>query len=332
MKAKDYIDYLISLKETIQLEFKASLRMTDQDTESKDLTKKIVKTITAFANTRGGKILVGYHERRNEVLGIQRDKFLTEQNGSIVDTDRWQQHLNNFLDTHCTYKSITNLMEVEFVDYDEGITCAIIKVERVPSPKLLIAYTEQINGVDEWYSRKSIGNFQLRNDLDKRQHLDSREGNMPRGWSINPSMLFLNDQILDGNWKGDLVADLVELNNLPDEKGLYVFHTETKAKKDKLFGSLKTILYVGKSADSIKDRAKFHLSPQENNKNYIKFRNCINSYGSKLKVSYLELPHLSDLNIRFLESQIIDYFSPPLNNKRESQVVERSISTKLGVN
>ena len=121
MKAKDYIDYLISLKETIQLEFKASLRMTDQDTESKDLTKKIVKTITAFANTRGGKILVGYHERRNEVLGIQRDKFLTEQNGSIVDTDRWQQHLNNFLDTHCTYKSITNLMEVEFVDYDEGI-------------------------------------------------------------------------------------------------------------------------------------------------------------------------------------------------------------------
>ena len=55
MDDKAYLEYLVELDESDSLEFKASLRTNDVGSHSNDLTKVVVKAITSFANTRGGK-------------------------------------------------------------------------------------------------------------------------------------------------------------------------------------------------------------------------------------------------------------------------------------
>lgn len=326
MDDKAYLEYLVGLDETDSLEFKASLRTNDEGNHSNDLTKVVVKAITSFANTRGGKILIGFHEKKGHqnrsdgFLGIQRDGWL-ETNDIRPDIDKWTRHLETFVEKHCSYKGIFNLVNIEFLDYAENITCALINVEKTKSRRL-VGYLDN-NGIEEHYARKSKGNYRLKNETEKDEQIESREGNMPRGWSINSSMLYLDKTILEGNWQGNQVVDINELNNWPDEKGLYIFYASTKGKEEKLFGSFRTVLYVGKSVDSVRRRARSHLKPHE--KNYKFFRSCINSYRSKFMATYLLLPELSDKKIRFLESQIIDYFSPPLNNKRESELEERTL-------
>ena len=61
---KEYLEYLVRMGESRTLEFKAS-RVNDGGKTDSDITKKIIQTITSFAND-GGKLLIGYHERNQE--------------------------------------------------------------------------------------------------------------------------------------------------------------------------------------------------------------------------------------------------------------------------
>ena len=54
------------------MEFKASaIYSFDKEQHDKTLFYPIIKSICALANSEGGKIVVGYHERQEKFVGIE---------------------------------------------------------------------------------------------------------------------------------------------------------------------------------------------------------------------------------------------------------------------
>jgi len=75
-QSKDPIKELISLGETFNTEFKSSLRYDYQQKKpNKDLELEIAKSIVAFLNSEGGKLLIGVKDN-GEILGLTND-YLT---------------------------------------------------------------------------------------------------------------------------------------------------------------------------------------------------------------------------------------------------------------
>ena len=315
---KEYLEYLIKRDEYRYLEFKATLRITDQGKENRDLTKKIIKSLLAFANTNGGRILVGYHERNKEFVGIERDKFI-DQSTQLLDEEGWTKHFQDLMNVHNSQKgAIDQLVNIEFVEYAAQITCAIISIARSEE---LIAYLDGVDSQEEFWVRQPKQLHRLNNDQQKKDHLKNRNINLPRGWSINVSTGYLNKKILKENWKGGWAVTPDNLKRLPDSRGLYIFYTSVPKAENNLFGNFGTVLYVGSSRNSVKSRASSHWRGS----NQEKFRSAEKLYKAKFKISYLELEDESLGVIKSYEGQIIDYFSPPLNNKRESATEPRQI-------
>ena len=74
------------------LEFKSTLRWNlRSDKADKNLEKSILKTIVAYLNSAGGKLLVGVEDNGN-ILGIEADKFAND--------DKFMLHLNNMIKQH----------------------------------------------------------------------------------------------------------------------------------------------------------------------------------------------------------------------------------------
>jgi len=67
------IKSLIKKEESIQLEFKSTFQWDiKQNCINKDLRKEVVKTITAFNNTKGGYLLIGIDDNKN-IFGLEKD-------------------------------------------------------------------------------------------------------------------------------------------------------------------------------------------------------------------------------------------------------------------
>ncbi len=85
---------LIDKGENESLEFKSSLRWDYKNNDcNKDLEKVIIKSIAAFSNANGGKILIGVQDD-GTILGLEND-FSTLKSG---DTDYFELHLRNLID------------------------------------------------------------------------------------------------------------------------------------------------------------------------------------------------------------------------------------------
>ena len=83
---------LIQKGESNKLEFKSTLRWNlRSDKADKNLEKSILKTIVAYLNSEGGKLLVGVEDNGN-ILGIVADKFAND--------DKFMLHLNNMIKQH----------------------------------------------------------------------------------------------------------------------------------------------------------------------------------------------------------------------------------------
>jgi len=315
---REYLEYLVKRDEYRYLEFKATLRITDQGKENRDLTKKTIKSLLAFANTNGGRVLVGYHERNKEFVGIERDKFI-DQSTQLLDEEGWTKYFQDLMNIHNSQKgAIDQLVNIEFVEYTPQITCAIISILRSEE---LIGYLDSVNAQEEVWVRQPKQLHRLNNDQQKKDHLKNRNINLPRGWSLNVSTGYLNRKILEENWKGDWAVTPDNLKRLPDSRGLYIFFTSVPKAENNLFSNFGTVLYVGSSRNSVKSRASSHW----NGTNQEKFRSAEKLYKARFKISYLELEDEPLGVIKSYEGQIIDYFSPPLNNKRESATEPRQI-------
>ncbi|MDA9876196.1 ATP-binding protein [Gammaproteobacteria bacterium] len=118
---KQSLENLIGYGESKTLEFKATAKYSmDAEADDKNLYYPIIKSICAFANTDGGTLVVGFHERTNEFTGIEKDGF--------KDTDKWENYIRNHLDQKAG-KFIGTLFDVIFQSYDSK-TVALINVRK----------------------------------------------------------------------------------------------------------------------------------------------------------------------------------------------------------
>ena len=177
---KEYLEYLVQMGESLTLEFKASaIYSFDSKQNDKNLFYPIIKSICALANSEGGKILVGYHERFNEFVGIEKD--------GKKDNDSWERFLRSHLDAK-TDKFTGTLVEFHFKRIN-NVTCAVIEVKRSPeriSCKDLIKNDETHFYVRSGPSTKSL-NFdeglryqEMRFGRERRGKFYRREGDNKR--------------------------------------------------------------------------------------------------------------------------------------------------------
>lgn len=124
MKKEINLHELIEEGESSSMEFKASaIYSFDKEQHDKNLFYPIIKSICALANSEGGKIVVGYHERQEKFVGIEKD--------GKKDNDSWERYLRSHLDAK-TDKFTGTLVDFFFQKIDD-VTCAIIEVKRSPT-------------------------------------------------------------------------------------------------------------------------------------------------------------------------------------------------------
>ncbi len=112
---------LIAQGESDALEFKSSLRWDVKDgVINKKLEDVIIKTIAAFANSKGGTLLIGVADN-GEVLGLEQD-YQSLGNG---DRDKFEIHLRNLLNNQFGVAFVTGKLDVKFHEIDKKEICQI---------------------------------------------------------------------------------------------------------------------------------------------------------------------------------------------------------------
>lgn len=112
------VDEIISKGESNNIEFKSSLRWDVKKEEfNKNLEKPILKTISAFLNTKGGILLIGVEDDGN-IIGIEKD---LEQ---FKNKDKYELHLSNLItnkigNIHMPY------IKINFETIDNKTICKI---------------------------------------------------------------------------------------------------------------------------------------------------------------------------------------------------------------
>ena len=119
---REQLLHLVESKETVSKEFKATMKYSLKAKQhDKLLPHSIIKAVCGMANKIGGEILVGYDEKQNSFVGIEKDGF--------KDLDDWELDLRNRIGANAT-EFVGSLLDIEFLKYEEGVTCALIRVEK----------------------------------------------------------------------------------------------------------------------------------------------------------------------------------------------------------
>ena len=113
---------LISKGEYENLEFKSTLRFDlRQDKINDALEMAVIKTIAAFANSKGGTLLIGIDDKGNP-LGLAKDySTLTKKTGK----DGFELHLINLLNTHLGKANAANIVKISFPNVKDIEICSV---------------------------------------------------------------------------------------------------------------------------------------------------------------------------------------------------------------
>jgi len=148
---KETLADLISKGESETLEFKSTLRWDLREHKvNKKLEEAIMKTISAFANSKGGTLLIGVADN-GEVLGLESDYRTLEPSNS----DKFELHLRNLLNKQFDKLFVISNVIIEF---DRDGDKEVCRVEATPAKTRVILKVKDKNGNphDKFYVR--IGN------------------------------------------------------------------------------------------------------------------------------------------------------------------------------
>ena len=137
----DKISYIIRRGEGNHIEFKRSIRWDYIKEDVNDNLKiSILKTIVAFLNTNGGKLIIGVDDDGTPI-GIEKDISTLRK-----DVDGYKQHIRNLIDTNID-SDVSIYVEISFMRF-KGYKIAIIRVKESPYPVYL-----RLNSKSEFYIR-----------------------------------------------------------------------------------------------------------------------------------------------------------------------------------
>ena len=77
-RREQWLETLIGEPESETLEFKAVLRGGGGQAARTTMTRRSIRTINAFVNTSGGRLIIGIQDETREVLGLEADQGLSE--------------------------------------------------------------------------------------------------------------------------------------------------------------------------------------------------------------------------------------------------------------
>ncbi|OPX29249.1 MAG: hypothetical protein B1H06_01825 [Candidatus Cloacimonas sp. 4484_143] len=126
-KGKELLE-LIKKGESDKLEFKSTLRWNlKADKADKNIEKSALKTLVAYLNSEGGKLLVGVEDDGN-ILGIAADKFPND--------DRFMLHLNNMIKQHIGLE-FSKWIHYRIIE-EEDKKVLLVECEKSSDPAFLI--------------------------------------------------------------------------------------------------------------------------------------------------------------------------------------------------
>ena len=137
---------MINIGENERIELKSSFR-TNLHTKEFDrrIEHAMLKTITAFLNTKGGELLIGVSDG-GHILGLEDDNF--------QNNDKMMLHLTNLLKTHIGNEFLP-FIKTEIIEFDEKKVLLITCKESKNRVFL------KIGGEEEFYVRNGPSSVKL---------------------------------------------------------------------------------------------------------------------------------------------------------------------------
>lgn len=138
----------IEAGESARVEFKETLRWDGkQGIVAKELQRGTTKTVAAFMNRYGGRLIIGVTDK-GQVVGLARDyDGLRKKGDAGPDRDRFLQALANAYNEHLG-AGATPLIRSELVNID-GVDVCVIDVRPSPRP----VYHREANGHEDFFVR-----------------------------------------------------------------------------------------------------------------------------------------------------------------------------------
>lgn len=149
------VEELIDQGESEDLEFKSSLRWDVREQKvNKELEKVIVKTVTAFANSQGGTLLIGVDDD-GEILGLEAD--YTSLSG---DKDKFELHLRNVLNQYLGEAFVSSKVKVDFPVVQDTEICRI-EIDPATRPLYLKLKNKHGQPEEKFYVRSGNSSQEL---------------------------------------------------------------------------------------------------------------------------------------------------------------------------
>jgi hypothetical protein len=139
---KKSIEEIITLGESISLEFKSSLQWDVRENKlNKNLRHSVLKTIAAFLNSEGGMLVVGV-EDNGHIFGLENDYSTTDNS-----QDKFSNLLSLLIGDHIGL-GLSAYIDIRIENVSEKDIC-VIEVEKSHSPVFM-----RVDGKNELYIRQ----------------------------------------------------------------------------------------------------------------------------------------------------------------------------------
>ena len=147
-------------EEDVDLEFKSSLRWDyHQQKINKDLEQVCAKTISAFLNRNGGRLIIGVSDD-GKVLGLEKDLSSFGKKRSAAD--QFKLRVTNIIESYLG-GWVLGLVRIKLLSVGEKQIC-MVRVQPAPEP----CYLKMPDGTEKFYIRTSSKSTPLKpSDIQK---------------------------------------------------------------------------------------------------------------------------------------------------------------------
>ena len=169
-----WLEALIGEPESQTLEFKEVLKGDKAADDAREIIRKIIRTICAFLNTDGGKLIIGINDASREVGGLEADQGLK---GETIEEkiDNATQMLERNLD-NCEAVNRLEAFDIDAVvawttTTVRGKTVLVITCDRGPEDGVFSI----TKGKTQFWARKGASTVQLLGNDEWKDHLERRK-------------------------------------------------------------------------------------------------------------------------------------------------------------
>ena len=164
-----WVETLISEPESETLEFKEVLKGDPGADDAKEMTRQAIRTINAFLNAEGGRLIIGVHDKTREIVGLEGDP------GLVADTiDKKIDIAVQILEANLEKLEPLNLLDdlSGLVEYElpviGGKTLLVVTCQRGPDAGAVVNIGK---GKQEFWVRDGSKKVEKKTVEERRAHL-----------------------------------------------------------------------------------------------------------------------------------------------------------------